>query len=324
MSSSSSANGNAPRSQLALDRVKAARAGRRGRPRDDLAGGEHARVGTRLGEVLRPQPPVEGDRGVQPPEVAGAGVREARHAGSLQASRPSTSRSSPRDARDLTLADLREEGQRERARGDPLTDRELALAMAEPLAIEAHQVDRRKIGLALDPALGERADGLVAIDARRAAERRTRTIRARRRRDRGTGARGHRSRQRLAVALRGAPRAGRACPQPLELGYAERAGDVGEAIVEAEPVVVEPVHVRGAALVSLGVDPLLLRRIAHRDHPALAGRQLLVRVEPEHRGMAAPADGHAVGCRAPSASQASSTIASRAPATRSKAGRSAG
>ena len=58
---------------------------------------------------------------------------------------------------------------------------------------------------------------------------------------------------------------------------------------------VEPAHVGRAALVALGVDALLERRVAERDHPALPGRDLLVRVEAEHGRMAAAADRHAVG-----------------------------
>ena len=68
-----------------------------------------------------------------------------------------------------------------------------------------------------------------------------------------------------------------------------------QAVVEAQAIVVEPVHVGGAALVSLGVDPLLERRVRGRDHPALPGRDLLVRVEAEYRRMPATADRHAVG-----------------------------
>src|SRR5918912_196943 len=58
--------------------------------------------------------------------------------------------------------------------------------------------------------------------------------------------------------------------EPLELGQADRAGDVGEAVVEAEAVVVQPAHVRRAALVALGVHALLHRRVAGDHHPALA------------------------------------------------------
>ena len=67
--------------------------------------------------------------------------------------------------------------------------------------------------------------------------------------------------------------------------------------------------------------PLLQRGVAGRDHPALAGGQLLVGVEAEDRRVAAGADRDAVGVDAPSASQASSTIGRP---RRSKAGRSAG
>ena len=38
-----------------------------------------------------------------------------------------------------------------------------------------------------------------------------------------------------------------------------------------------------------------MSRVAHRDHPALAGRELLVGVEPEDRRVAARADRGAVG-----------------------------
>ena len=50
-------------------------------------------------------------------------------------------------ARDLPLGHLREERQRDRARGDVLGDGELALAVAEALAVEREQVDRRQVGL---------------------------------------------------------------------------------------------------------------------------------------------------------------------------------
>ena len=74
-----------------------------------------------------------------------------------------------------------------------------------------------------------------------------------------------------------------------------RARDVRQAVVEAEPVVVEPAHVGRAALVALGVDRDLVLVGAERDHPALAGRELLVGVEAEHRRVAAAADRDAVG-----------------------------
>ena len=67
--------------------------------------------------------------------------------------------------------------------------------------------------------------------------------------------------ERLAVARGHARAAGEHLVEALELGQAERAGDVGEAVVEAEAVVVEPAHVGRAALVALGVDALLERRV---------------------------------------------------------------
>ena len=106
-------------------------------------------------------------------------------------------------------------------------------------------------------------------------------------------------RERLAVPVRHAGARGEQVVEPLELREPERARDVGEAVVEAEPVVVEPAHVGRAALVALGVDPLLLLGRADHDHAALARRDLLVGVEPEDRGMPAPADRRAVGMERP-------------------------
>ena len=108
----------------------------------------------------------------------------------------------------------------------------------------------------------------------------------------GTGARG----PRCPPAPRGRARrparaAGEHLVEPLELGQAERAGDVRQAVVEAEPVVVEPVHVRRAALVALASRCAPCSAgVAERDHAALAGGELLVGVEAEHGGMAARAD----------------------------------
>ncbi len=71
--------------------------------------------------------------------------------------------------------------------------------------------------------------------------------------------------------------------EALELGEPDRGRHVREPVVEAEAIVVEPAHVRRAALVALGVDPLLVLGRAHGEHPALAGRELLVGVEAERR-----------------------------------------
>ena len=126
---------------------------------DDPPRGQHPRVGARLRDVLRPQPPVEGDRGVQALEVRVLGLVEARHAAAVYAaSWPSTDRSSSATRATCPSLDLREERQRERARGDVLADGELAGAVPEALAVEAHQVDRRQVGLALDPSRRQRPD----------------------------------------------------------------------------------------------------------------------------------------------------------------------
>ena len=57
---------------------------------------------------------------------------------------------------------------------------------------------------------------------------------------------------------------------------------------------IEPTHVGRAALVALGVDPHAVLLRAEDDHAALAGRDLLVRVEAEDRRMPAAADRRAV------------------------------
>ena len=100
MSSSSSRKGNRPSLQLELDRVETTEqrvAILRG---DDLARRQHLRVRARLRDVLRPQPPVEADRGVQAPEVGMLGLMEAGHweqsmslSAQSPAYRPNTARS---------------------------------------------------------------------------------------------------------------------------------------------------------------------------------------------------------------------------------------
>ena len=170
---------------------------------------------------------------------------------------PSTAVSASATRVDLALAQLREERQRERARRDVLADRELAGPVAEGLAVVAHQVDRRQVRLALHAALAQAADRLVAVDAARE-------------RHRVDEPAAHvpalvRAGQLEALDPARAPPVGvgdagarREHPvEAVELGQADRAGDLGEPVVEAEPVVVEPVHVRRAALVSLAVDALL-------------------------------------------------------------------
>ncbi len=105
------------------------------------------------------------------------------------------------------------------------------------------------------------------------------------------------SAQRLRVE-RGDPVAPRQqLVEALELREPEGAGQLVEAVVEAQPVVVEPVHVGRATLVALGVQALLGRRVGAHHGPALARRDLLVGVEGEHRGVAATAHGRPVPMR---------------------------
>src|SRR5436309_4279003 len=68
---------------------------------------------------------------------------------------------------DLTLCQLREEGERDRPCGDVLANRELTLAVAEPLAVERHQVDCREVRLARYTSLAQRPHDLIALDAAR-------------------------------------------------------------------------------------------------------------------------------------------------------------
>src|ERR1700722_5860128 len=63
----------------------------------------------------------------------------------------------------VALAKAGIERQSQRPRRHVLAHRELPFAVAEALAVEAHQVDRRQIWLALDPRLRESADDLGAL-----------------------------------------------------------------------------------------------------------------------------------------------------------------
>ena len=61
----------------------------------------------------------------------------------------------------------RDRRQRDRSGGDVLAHRELPRPVTEALPVERQQVDGRKVGLALDPALAERPHRRVAVDTRR-------------------------------------------------------------------------------------------------------------------------------------------------------------
>src|SRR4051794_30293753 len=70
-----------------------------------------------------------------------------------------------RDPLDLPVGHLREERQRHRPRRDVLAHRELALAVAERLAVVAHEVDRGQVRLALDPEAAQRPHDVVSLVA---------------------------------------------------------------------------------------------------------------------------------------------------------------
>ena len=163
--------------------------------------------------------------------------------------------------------------------------------MAEALAVEAHEVDGRQVGLALHAELAQREHRRVAVaparqldDEHEPAAHVAVAVLARQPETLDAG-------ERLAVGGGDLARARRASSsRRRSCDETDRARDVGQAVVEAEAIVVEPAHVRRPALVALGVDAHLQRLVAERHHPALAGRQLLVRVEPERGRMTAPAD----------------------------------
>ena len=156
------------------------------------------------------------------PEGVVLGLREARHGSRLRRppgiARPSTAAERARHPGDLPLGHLREERQRDRPRSDVLADRKLALAMAEPLAVVAHQVDRGEVRLARDAALA-RAPAPSRRGRRRAgAGRRTRTSRAGRRRGRRRAASALEAGERLAIQPGGAARVRRASRRAARAG----------------------------------------------------------------------------------------------------------
>ena len=81
------------------------------------------------------------------------------------AGRPVAAASAAGHALHLRLGQLGEERQGQRPGGHVLAHRELALAVAEALAVEAHQVDGGQVGLGVDALLAQRADRVVAVDA---------------------------------------------------------------------------------------------------------------------------------------------------------------
>ena len=101
-------------------------------------------------------------------------------------------------------------------------------------------------------------------------------------------------REQLAVAGRRGPAQRQDRVELLELADPERRADVVDAVVEAEPCMVEPATAVGATLVA-EADELPPRLLGVRRHdPAFAGRDLLVRVEGEDRVDAVRADAAAL------------------------------
>ncbi len=100
--------------------------------------------------------------------------------------------------------------------------------------------------------------------------------------------------QELAVPRRDLAPQAQDLVELLELPDPERRAHIVEAVVEAEPHVLEPAAVVAATLVAQRPQqpPLLLR--VRRDHPALAGRDLLVRIEREHGARPVRADRRAL------------------------------
>ena len=98
------------------------------------------------------------------------------------------------------------------------------------------------------------------------------------------------SREKLAVPRRDLAPQPQDLVEALELPDAERRAHIVESVIEAEPDVLEPTAVVAASLITERpqCEPLLLR--VRRDHPAFAGRDLLVRVEREHGARPVRAD----------------------------------
>ena len=97
-------------------------------------------------------------------------------------------------------------------------------------------------------------------------------------------------REQLRVALGDRPPRLEDPVELLELADPERRRDVVEAIVVTEPPVLEPARRLEPPLVAQRDEQLVLLRRPGRHRPALAGRDLLVRVEREDRRVAVRAE----------------------------------
>ena len=253
---------------------------------DDPARREHRRVRARLRDVVGGQPAVERDRVVQ-----GAGRRgaEARRSATSQrggrAGAPAAA--PPRHAPPVPRSSAERTGVRSSARRRPRTPETRPRDGRTAPGSSVIRWTAGKYGL-----LGIPSSPSARTQPSRSTSRGSWTTNTNQPR-RLPPASGHGScspsmpAERVAVCVGHPGTGGQHLVEALELCQPQRACDVRQAVVEPQPVVVEPAHVRRAALVSLGVDALLERRVGHRDDAALAGRHLLVGVEAEHRRMPA-------------------------------------
>ncbi len=259
------------------------------------------------------------------------GSLEARHGRSVYGGglRRQHRAAARRHARDLALAHLREERQRQRARGHVLADRELAR--------RGGRSARGRSSSGGSPA-GRACSGSPPPPSARTVSSRS-TPRGQLHDEHEPAAPVRRPRPRTAARAPRCPTSasrysaghararGEHLLQARELRDAERAGDVRQAVVEAEPVVVEPAHVGRAALVALGVDPLLElgRRRASPSRPRRSSAACWRRSRTP-RGARAPPTATPSACtRAERLARVLDDRQIRAlPASRSNAGMSAG
>ena len=155
-----------------------------------------------------------------------------------------------------------------------------------------------QVRLARDAAVAQLRHHQVAVDLRIELARRTRTTSARRRSRPGVGrpTPGDVGEQ-LAVARRDGRALREDLVDSLELRHADRGRHLVEAVVVAEPVVLEPLAVVRATLVRERLQARLQVDVVGRDHAALARGDLLVRVEGEDREVPVRADASARGDR---------------------------
>src|SRR5436309_721501 len=194
--------------------------------------------------------------------------------------------------------EVREERERERSRARVFGDRAHALREAVGLAHVRLEMDGRHVVARLDALRLEALHDALAVDPRRKLddvdEPRAPVV-------------GVVREWRLDAIdtpkQTGVPRGRRTTHlehpvELLQLTDPECRLDVREPVVEADPRVVEPARVVRAALVAKADEQVALLLGVRRDHSALAGRQLLVRIEAERARRHMRADRTALVLRA--------------------------